>query len=54
MNIVVNELEVVAPPPSPAENRTKPENRPTPGVTPRDLYWVTRQQVERQLRSQAR
>lgn len=53
MNIVINELEVVAPPPSPAQNRTPPENRPDPGVTPRDLYRVTRRQVERQLRSRA-
>lgn len=54
MNIVINELEVVAPPPSPQQARTAPENRPPTGVTPRDLYWVTRKQVERQLRSQAR
>jgi hypothetical protein len=54
MNIVINELEVVAPPPGPQANQTPPENRPPVGVTPRDLYWVTRKQVERQLRSQAR
>ena len=54
MNVVINELEVVAPPPPTKEMRTAPENRPPLGVTPRDLYWVTRKQIERQVRSQAR
>ncbi|HEY9818631.1 MAG TPA: hypothetical protein V6D20_22900 [Candidatus Obscuribacterales bacterium] len=55
MPIIINDMEVIAPPPSPGEvHSTEPVNLPPPGPTPRDLYWVTRKLMERQMRLYAR
>lgn len=55
MPIIINEIEVIAAPPTREEVRTRePVNLPPAGPTPRDLYWVTRKLIERQLRSHAR
>jgi hypothetical protein len=55
MPIIINEIEVIAPPPTREEVRNnEPVNLPPAGPTPRDLYWVTRKLIERQLRSHAR
>ncbi|MBM0740395.1 hypothetical protein JOY44_01975 [Phormidium sp. CLA17] len=55
MPIIINEIEVIAPPPSRAESRnTESVNLSPAGPTPRDIYWVTRKLMERQLRSQSR
>ncbi len=55
MSIIINEVEVIAPPPSRQDQRqTAPENLPTVGPTPRDIYWVNRQLTSRKLRLQAR
>lgn len=55
MPIIINEVEVIAPPPTREEIRNNAEvNLPPAGPTPRDLYWVTRKLMERQIRLQAR
>lgn len=55
MPIIINEVEVIAPPPSrEAIRNTEPVNLPPAGPTARDIYWVTRKLIERQLRSQSR
>ena len=55
MPIIINDVKVIAPPPSRQEQRhTDPANLPPTGPTPRDIYWVTRKLMERQLRSHAR
>lgn len=54
MSVIINELEVIAPPPSREEVReTMPQNLPQAGPTPEDIYWVLRRLVERELRLQA-
>jgi hypothetical protein len=54
MAIIINDIEVIAQPPSREELRnTEPVNLPPAGPTPRDIYWVTRKLIERQLRSHA-
>ena len=53
MTVIINELEVIAPPPQErlAQER-RAENTPPPGPTPEDIYRVVRQQLLRQLRIQ--
>lgn len=54
MPVIINEVEVIAPPPSAAEGpRTTPENSRPPGPTPLDIYWTTRKIMERQARLHA-
>jgi hypothetical protein len=55
MPVIINEVEVISPPPSRAETvTTQPVNLPPAGPTPRDVYWVTRKLLERQARLHAR
>jgi hypothetical protein len=55
MPVIINEIEIIAPPPSRQEIRNSdPVNLPPPGPTPRDIYWVNRQMMSRQLRVHAR
>jgi len=55
MTIIVNEIEVIAPPPGREEIfNAVPGNLSPAGPTPRDIYWVKRKLIERHLRSQAR
>ena len=54
MPVVINELEVVAPPPSQQEVRqTPPQNLPTSGIKPEDIRAVIRKFAERRLRLHA-
>ncbi|MEM6253932.1 MAG: hypothetical protein AAF821_13515 [Cyanobacteria bacterium P01_D01_bin.156] len=55
MAIIINDVDVIAPSPSREDVRhAAPANVPPAGPTPRDIYWVTRKLMARQLRSQAR
>jgi hypothetical protein len=55
MPVIINEVEVIAPPPSATEGRpTSPEANQTPGPTPLDIYWTVRKVMERQMRLHAR
>lgn len=55
MPVIINEVEVIAPPPTRQELRSAPpETIKPPGPTPRDIYWVTRKLLERRVRLQAR
>lgn len=52
--IVINETEVLAPPPTPAEARaTPPERLPPTGLTPQDLRRAMRREALRRARLQA-
>ena len=54
MPIIINDVEVIAPPPSRQDQRqTAPSNLPPVGPTPRDIYWVNRQLIARQVRLHA-
>ena len=56
MQVIVNEMEVIAEPPpngAGAEASSGTGGNP-PGPTPRDIYWVNRKLVERRLRLKAR
>lgn len=55
MPVIINELEVIAPPPN--KDKTLNDsamNIKPPGPTPEDLYWATRKLLERKVRLQAR
>ncbi len=54
MPIAINEVEVIAPP-SDREGilNTAPDDLPPADLTPRDIYWVTRKLIERQMRLRA-
>ncbi len=55
MKVVVNEMELISPAPTPeVAPNIEPPKVETPGPTPHDIYWVTRQLTERRLRLQAR
>lgn len=55
MSVIVNEIEVVAPPPNPEENQPPDsEVGPGPTLTAHDLYWIKRKLAERQTRLAAR
>ncbi len=55
MPVIINEIEVIAPPPSREQQRdTNVTNMKPPGPTPADIYWVTRRLIERRLRLAAR
>ena len=55
MPVIINEIEVIAPPPSRSEvKETAPANLPPTGPTPRDIYWVNRKLMARQMRVAAR
>lgn len=52
--IVINETEVLAPPPTPAEAREKPPERQPPiGLTPQDLRRALRREALRRTRLRA-
>ena len=56
MQVIVNELEVIAVPPSngaSTDGASGTGGNP-PGPTPRDIYWVNRKLNERRLRLKAR
>ncbi|MFQ6027667.1 MAG: hypothetical protein ACE5Q6_09265 [Dehalococcoidia bacterium] len=55
MPIIINEVEVIAPPPDREAVRDEsPENIKAPGPTPHDIFWTMRRLIERQVRLQAR
>lgn len=55
MPVIINEVEVIAPPlPREQVRQTDPANLPAPGPTPHDVYLALRKLVERRLRLQAR
>ncbi|MEX1020444.1 MAG: hypothetical protein WDZ49_12345 [Litorilinea sp.] len=55
MPVIVNEVEVIAPPPTQSDQKEKStENMKPPGPTPNDIYWVTRKLLERRVRLLAR
>jgi len=55
MPIIINDIEVIAPPPNPTgQGKVEPVNRPPKGPTPQDIYWVNRKLLTRQLRVHAR
>jgi len=56
MPVIINELDVIAPPQQPADQQPQTQAAPVKaaGPTPRDVYWVTRKLLERRLRLQAR
>lgn len=55
MPVIINEVEVIAPPPRPETvQQRNPEQVPPAGPTPHDIYRVTRKLMERRLRLQAR
>ena len=54
MPIVINDLEVIAPPaPHEPAQQSKPQNTPQPGPTPEVSNWVMRRLVARHLRLRA-
>ena len=56
MPVVINDLEVIAPPPrDPQQEAQEPrrKTRPQPGPTPEDIYLVMRRMALRQLRLHA-
>ncbi|HEX9371218.1 MAG TPA: hypothetical protein VF897_09435 [Roseiflexaceae bacterium] len=54
MPVIINDLEVIAPPEPPEkQHETKPQNQAPPGPTPDDLYQVLRRLIARQLRVEA-
>ena len=55
MPVIINEVEVIAPPPPKEQQRDmNAANVKPPGPTPADIYRVTRKLIERRLRLQAR
>lgn len=55
MPVIINEVEVIAPPPGREELRhASPETTKPVGPTPRDIYWAVRKLLERRLRLEAR
>jgi hypothetical protein len=55
MSVIINEMEVIAPPPAPGRVRnTPPEQRPKPGPTLDDLTRALRRDALRRSRLVAR
>jgi len=55
MPVIINEVEVIAPPPPRDQLRNiNAENIRPPGPTPADIYRVTRKLIERRMRLVAR
>lgn len=55
MPVIINELEVIAPPPNRDDVKDESaQNIKPPGPTPEDIYWATRKLTERRLRLSAR
>jgi hypothetical protein len=54
MPVIINEVEVIAPPPAREQSQNpNPQNRPQMGPTPADIQQVIRKFVERRLRLRA-
>ena len=55
MPVIVNEIEVIAPPPkSGASQQEDPPQREKTNLTPHELYWIKRKISERRTRLAAR
>ena len=55
MSVIINEVEVIASPPTGEAVSTANSANPQPsGPTPQDLYWAMRKLIERRVRLQAR
>jgi hypothetical protein len=53
MPVIINQLEVIAPPPVSNPASKPPQTRPQPGPTPHDIQRVLRQATLRALRVKA-